>query len=128
MKTTNGYLEFDNPTPGANNLTLTVVERMDGGEIRQAICKVDSSSLQDFVGKLLMLRGIVEEVDEQRPAKTVKVEKIVDRIIEKLVEVPQIVQVDRVIEVPAVFPVDEIVTRIVDALKPSPEPPAEPIP
>lgn len=123
MKTANGYLELDNPTPGANNLTLTVVERMDGGEIRQAICRIDSSALKDFIGKLLNLRGVVEEVDEQRPAKVQKVDKIVDRIIEKLVEVPKIVQVDRVIEVPAAFPLDEIVTRIVDALKP-----VEPIP
>lgn len=123
MKTLNGYLELDNPIPGSNNLTLTVVERMDGGEIRQAVCRIDQSSISDLITKILALRGILDEVDQQRPAKKVQVEKIVDRIIEKLVEVPKIVQVDRVVEVPAVFPVDEIVKRIVDALKP-----AEPIP
>lgn len=123
MKTLNGYLELDNPIPGSDNLTLTVVERMEDEQIRQAVCKIDQSSISGLITKLLALRGILDEVDAQRPAKKVQVEKIVDRIIEKVVEVPQIVQVDRVIEVPAVFPVDEIVTRIVDALKP-----AEPIP
>lgn len=123
MKTLNGYIELDNPVPGSNNLSLAVVERMDDGQIRQAVCRIDQSSISDFITKLLTLRGILDEVDAQRPPKIQKVDKIVDRIIEKLVEVPQIVQVDRVIEVPAVFPLDEIVARIVDALKP-----AEPIP
>lgn len=127
MKTANGYLELDNPVPGANTLTLTVVERMEDGSIRQATSKIEQLALAELVTNLLTLRGLVEAVDIQRPPKIVQVEKIVDRIIEKLVEVPQIVQVDRVIEVPAVFPVDEIVMRIVDALKPA-DKPAEPIP
>ena len=122
MKTANGYLELDNPTPGANDLKLTVVERTQAGEMRQAICELQAKDLADFITQILALRGIVDEVDQQRPAKVVTVEKIVDRIIEKLVEVPKIVEVERVVEVPKEVPIDEIVTRIVDALKPAPEP------
>jgi len=66
MRTLNGYLELDNPTPGSNNLTLTVVERMEDGQIRQAVCHVAQSALSELVAKILALRGLGEEVENQR--------------------------------------------------------------
>lgn len=82
MKTANGYLELDNPTPGANNLTLTIIERLDSGDIRQAVAKIDPSALGDLIETLLSLRGIPDEVDHHRPAK------IVERVVEVIKEVP----------------------------------------
>lgn len=82
MKTANGYLELDNLTPGANNLTLTIIERLDDGGIRQAVATIGSSALRDLVETLLSLRGIPDEVDQQRPAK------IVERVVEVIKEVP----------------------------------------
>lgn len=82
MKTANGYLELDNLTPGANNLTLTIIERLDDGGIRQAIAKIDPAELGALTAQILSLRGIPDEVDQQRPAK------IVERVVEVIKEVP----------------------------------------
>lgn len=123
MKTANGYVELDNPVSGANNLSITVVERQQSGEIRQATAKFEPSDLAALVQQVLSLRGIVDEVDQQRPAKIVEVEKIV----EKPVEVTKIVEVERVIEVPKDVPVDEIVSKVVEGIKKA-QAPADPAP
>lgn len=121
MKTANGYLELANPVSGANNLSLSVIERMDNGDMRQATAKLDPSDIASFVAQLLSLRGILDEVNQQRPPR--EVEKIVDRPV----EVPTIVQVDRVIEVPKDVPVDEIVSKVLEGIKAS-QAPADPQP
>lgn len=118
MKTSNGYLDMANPVTGSNNLALSVIERMENGDVRQATCQIAQADLAEFITELLALRGIVDEVDLQRPAK--EVEKIVQTTVQVAQPIDQIVSqvvsgVQAIIPVPT--PVDELVSKIADAVK-----------